>query len=146
MYKIYKRVIEAKGFNLSDITEKIEQRCAEGSITEAERTELLTLANQNASAENSKATLENQVEALFNIVAELALEIKALKEGNQEETPEEPEEYPEWVKWDGIGLIPYQTGSKVTHNGEKYISQVDDNIWEPGALGVYENIWKKVDE
>lgn len=33
-------------------------------------------------------------------------------------------------------------GSKVTHNGVKYISQVDNNFWEPGAPGVYENIWK----
>lgn len=146
MYKIYKRVLEAKAFNLSDITEKIEQRCAEGKITEAERTELLTLANQNASAEYSKAAMQNQIEALFNIVAELALEIKALKEATQEETPEETEEYPEWQQWDGIGLIPYQTGSEVTRNGVKYISQVDNNIWEPGAPGVYENIWKVVEE
>ncbi len=148
MYKIYKRVLESKSYNLADITDKIEQRCAEGKITEAEREELLTLANQNASAKNSKAAMQNQIDALFEIVGELALEIKALKEGAgeaPEEAPEETEEYPQWERWNGIDKIPYQEGSKCTHNGVKYISMVDNNFWEPGAPGVYENIWKKVE-
>ena len=149
MYKIYKRVLESKSYNLADITDKIEQRCAEGKITEAEREELLTLANQNASAKNSKAAMQNQIDALFEICAELALEIKALKEGageTPEETPDAQEEYKAWQRWNGIGPIPYQEGSKCTHNGAKYISGVRDNIWEPGAPGVNENIWKKVEE
>lgn len=148
MYKIYKRVLESKSYNLADITDKIEQRCAEGQITEAERAELLTLANQNASAENSKAAMQNQIDALFEICAELALEIKTLKEGTDEtpeEAPDVQEEYPQWQRWNGIDKIPYQTDSKVTHNGVKYISMVDNNFWEPGAPGVYDNIWKKVE-
>lgn len=150
MYKIYKRVLESKAFNLADITEKIEQRCAEGKITEAEREELLTLANQNASAENEKASTDNQLKAIFENLGEMALEIKALKaevatlkgEKVEEETTEE---YPVWERWNGIDKIPYQKDSKCTHNGVKYISQVDDNFWEPGAPGVHENIWKKVE-
>ena len=152
MYKIYKRVIEAKGFNLSDITEKIEQRCAEGKLTDAEREELITLANQNADAAMSEAPVKEQIKALFENLGEMGQAIidligrvETLEGKEPEESPEEPEEYPEWVKWDGIGLIPYQTGSKVTHNGVKYISGVENNIWEPGALGVYDNIWKKVE-
>ena len=136
MYKIYKRVLESKSYNLADITDKIEQRCAEGKITEAERVELLTLANQNASAKNSKAAMQNQIDALFEICAELALEIKTLKEGTgetPEEAPDVQEEYPQWERWNGINKIPYQEGSKCTHNGAKYISGVKDNIWEPGA-------------
>jgi hypothetical protein len=153
MYKIYKRVLESKAFNLSDITEKIEQRCAEGALTDAEREELITLANQNADASMSEAPVKEQIKALFENHGEIGQAIIDLigrvekLEGKQlEETPEEPEEYPEWQKWNGIGLIPYKTGSKVTHNGVKYISQVDNNIWEPGAPGVYENIWKVVEE
>lgn len=148
MYKIYKRVLESKSYNLADITDKIEQRCAEGKITEAERVELLTLANQNASAKNSKAAMQNQIDALFEIVGELALEIKTLKEGTgetPEEAPDVQEEYPQWERWNGIDKIPYQEGSKCTHNGVKYISQVPNNFWEPGAPGVYDNIWKKVE-
>lgn len=153
MYKIYKRVLESKAFNLSDITEKIEQRCAEGALTGAEREELITLANQNADASMSEAPVKEQIKALFENLGEIGQAIidligrvETLEGKEPEESPEEPEEYPEWQKWNGIGLIPYQTGSKVTRNGVKYISQVDNNFWEPGAPGVYENIWKVVEE
>lgn len=148
LYGIIKQVIESKDFKLSEITGRIEKRCFEGRISEEERDELLAMANQNASADKEKAAMQNQIDALFGIVGELALEIKALKEGAgeaPEETPEETEEYPQWQRWNGIDKIPYQTDSKVTHNGEKYISMVDNNIWEPGAPGVYDNIWKKVE-
>ena len=148
LYGIIKQVIESKDYKLSEITGRIEKRCFEGRISEEERDELLAMANQNASADKEKAAMQNQIDALFEIVKELALEIKALKEGageTPEETPEETEEYPQWQRWNGIDKIPYQTDSKCTHNGVKYISMVDNNIWEPGAPGVYENIWKKVE-
>ena len=148
LYGIIKQVIESKDFKLSEITGRIEKRCFEGRISEEERDELLAMANQNASADKEKAAMQNQIDALFGIVRELALEIKALKDGTgeaPEETPEETEEYPQWERWNGIDKIPYQTDSKCTHNGVKYISMVDNNIWEPGAPGVYDNIWKKVE-
>lgn len=34
---------------------------------------------------------------------------------------------------------PYKKGDKVTHNGVKWISTVDNNVWEPGVYG-----WEKV--
>lgn len=52
------------------------------------------------------------------------------------------DEWPEWYAWDGMGAIPWQNGSQCTHNGIRYISRVDNNIWEPGASGVYDNIWE----
>lgn len=30
---------------------------------------------------------------------------------------------------------PYMTGDKVTHNGKTWISNVDNNVWEPGVYG-----------
>lgn len=29
----------------------------------------------------------------------------------------------------------YQAGARVTHNGRRWVSDVDDNIWEPGVHG-----------
>lgn len=29
----------------------------------------------------------------------------------------------------------YQMGDKVSHNGEVWVSQVNDNVWEPGVYG-----------
>lgn len=41
-------------------------------------------------------------------------------------------------------LNGYSIGDRVTHNGKLWESQVNDNNWEPGAPGVYDNIWKEV--
>ena len=32
---------------------------------------------------------------------------------------------------------PYMKGDRVTHNGKTWESTVDNNVWEPGAPGVY---------
>ncbi len=70
--------------------------------------------------------------------------IRRLK--NQKKDPEPPitEEYPAWEPYNGIPPVPYQVGSKVTHNGKKWESMVPNNVWEPGAFGVDQNIWKEV--
>lgn len=151
MYNMIKEVIHAGGYNLAEMTKRIEKRCLENKISEEERDELLALANQNALPDNEKAPLQRQIEVIFENLLEMVAEIKGLKErlskveGGEVVSPEEKEEYPKWQKWDGIGLIPYQTGSKCSHNGKNYVSQVNNNIWEPGALGVYETIWKEVE-
>lgn len=41
----------------------------------------------------------------------------------------------EWEKWEPGNF--YKKGAKVTHNNKKWISNVDNNHWEPGAVGVY---------
>lgn len=58
------------------------------------------------------------------------------------ETAPDAEEWPAWYAWGGVGAIPWQNGSQCTHNGTRYISRVDNNHWEPGAPGVYDNIWE----
>ena len=44
------------------------------------------------------------------------------------------EEWPEWVQPAG-SHDAYFKGSKVTHNRERWISDVDSNVWEPGVYG-----------
>lgn len=44
------------------------------------------------------------------------------------------EEYPEWVQPAGAHDA-YKKGDKVTHNGKKWESTVDTNVWEPGVHG-----------
>ena len=38
---------------------------------------------------------------------------------------------PEWEQPDSTN--PYTTGDKVTHNGKTWVSDVDNNVWEPGV-------------
>ena len=39
---------------------------------------------------------------------------------------------------------PYNKGDKVKHNGKVWVSNVDNNVWEPGAVGT-EALWTEVD-
>lgn len=50
---------------------------------------------------------------------------------------------PEWEQ--PTSTNGYMTGDKVNHNGTTYISLVDNNVWEPGAVGT-ESLWKEVTE
>ena len=49
---------------------------------------------------------------------------------------------PEWVQPDSTNA--YMIGDKVIHNGVIYESLVDNNVWEPGAVGS-ESLWKIVE-
>lgn len=51
----------------------------------------------------------------------------------------DPDVIPEWEQPDSTN--PYMTGDKVMHNGKTWISDVDNNVWEPGAYG-----WSEVTE
>lgn len=51
------------------------------------------------------------------------------------------EEWPEWVQPLG-SEDAYPKDAKVIHNGVKYISLIDANVWEPGAVGT-ESLWKE---
>ena len=46
----------------------------------------------------------------------------------------------DWKEWKPGNS--YAKGAKRTHNGKKWISNVDNNIWQPGATGVY--TWDEV--
>lgn len=48
------------------------------------------------------------------------------------------EEYPAWSQPIGAHDA-YDTGDKVSHNGKRWMSTVDDNVWEPGVYG-----WQEV--
>lgn len=42
--------------------------------------------------------------------------------------------YPEWVQPLGA-TDAYNKGDKVSHNGSRWVSDVDNNVWEPGVYG-----------
>lgn len=45
----------------------------------------------------------------------------------------DPEVIPEWEQPDSTN--PYMKGDKVTHHGKTWVSDVDNNVWEPGVYG-----------
>ena len=44
------------------------------------------------------------------------------------------EEFPEWVQPTGVH-DSYQKGDKVTFEGDKYESKIDNNVWPPDEYG-----------
>ena len=53
----------------------------------------------------------------------------------------DPSVIPEWEQPGSTN--GYSKGDKVTHNGKTWESLVDNNVWEPGAIGT-ESLWKEV--
>ena len=45
----------------------------------------------------------------------------------------DPEVIPDWKQPESTN--PYMKGDKVKHNGKTWISDVDNNVWEPGVYG-----------
>lgn len=158
MYEIFKSVITSKSYNLEQMIKKINTRWVEDTLAEEQREELIALAQTNADPSQSNAPLQKQIEeiskkqiALEDTVEKLSATVQKIKEtvesgGTVVPDPEPPvtEEYPAWEPYNGIPPVPYQVGSKVTHNGKKWESMVPNNVWEPGVFGVDQNIWKEV--
>ena len=81
-------------------------------------------------------TYENPTELLYPPEEAPSLFVKEGEETNPDE------EYKEWIQPTG-SHDAYGLGAKVSHNGEKYISQINGNTYEPGTD---ERWWKKVIE
>lgn len=45
----------------------------------------------------------------------------------------DPGTIPEWEQPESTN--PYMAGDKVTHNGKTWVSDIDNNVWEPGVYG-----------
>ena len=45
----------------------------------------------------------------------------------------DPEVIPEWEQPDSTN--PYMKGDKVKHGGKIWMSDIDNNVWEPGVYG-----------
>ena len=159
MYEIIKSVIEEGRYELSDLLKKIDTLWVQGSLTEEEKTELVQLAREKATPENSYAGIQKQLDVLFQNAAEMAEQItantaaiQAIREMMEEQgtvvpdpepTPEE--EYPEYVQPTGAHDA-YHNGDKVTYQGKKYHCIAPDGVavvWNPD---VYPDYWDEVEE
>ena len=99
MYEIIKGVINSKDYELKDILYKINKMYIESAITEEQKTELDNLARENANAENSYVSVQEQINNIYTIIDKIQADIKELK---GEEEPIEPiEEYQEYIQPQG---------------------------------------------
>lgn len=142
MYEIIKNVINRKDYKLEDILYKINKMWIESVITEEEKTELDSLARQNANSESSYAPLQKQIDKLYEYITELEARISLLEQEGGQEVEEPTEEYPESIQPSGA-YNSYNTGDKITYKGKKYICKMDGCVWAPD---VYPEGWEEVVE
>lgn len=112
----------------------------ESAITEEQKTELDNLARTNANAENSYASLQEQINNIYTIIDTIQADIKELK--GEEEPTEPEEEYPEYKEPSGAHDA-YNIGDKITYNGKKYICKMDGCVWNPDT---YPDAWEEIVE
>lgn len=140
MFEIIRKVILSKDYELRDILYKINKMWIESAITEEQKTELDELARANAQAENSYASLQEQVNKIYVELDTIKSRLNAL-EGTEE--PTEPvDEYPEYVQPTGAHDA-YKIGDKITYNGKKYVCKLDNCVWNPDE---YPSGWEEVVE
>lgn len=137
MYEVTKNVIQSGNYELNDILTKIDTLWMQGSLTDAERMELVNMARTKADPSHSFAPLQAQIDALAERVAKL--------EGKYEPTEPDTEEYPEYVQPTG-SHDAYKAGDKVTFNGKRYICIAPEGIAVVWSPDVYPAYWEEVIE
>ena len=148
MYDIIKNVIENKDYELRDMLYKINKMYIESNITEEQKTELDKLARANANAENSYAPVQEQINNIYDELAQIKSQLNTLLENPEEgtEEPAEPpqttDEYPEYVQPTGAHDC-YNTGDKISFNGKKYVCKINGCVWDPDT---YPAGWQEVIE
>lgn len=143
MYQTIKNVINSTRYELGDMLTKIDTIWIQGDLTDEQRTELVTLAQENAQPENSYAPLQEQIEQAFAKIAALDARVKVLEAGEPPEPEPEPEEYPPYVQPSGAHDA-YHKGDKVSWNGKNYVCIAPDGaacVWNPDAYPAY---WEEV--
>lgn len=139
MYEIIKDVINSGKYSLADMIKKIDTIWIQGDITEDQKNELKDLATANAPREEDDNELLKRIVGRIEILEE---KVATLENGGTK--PEPPQdEYPQWIPYDGVNPGRYMKDAKVTHRDLRYISLVDNNIWEPGVFGT-ETTWQEV--
>lgn len=140
MYRIFKNRINAGGYQLTDIQQRIKCLYARGDLSQEQMDELIALSQQNAEADSERP-------ALLRMITRLSARVEALEKLvlQQKDTEVEAPQYAAWIPWDGIS-DNYQQGTVVTHNGALWTSVfTGQNVWEPGTPGS-EALWVEYTE
>lgn len=156
MYNIMKNVIKSKDYELADIITKLNKVWIQNKISEEQKEELLALARECATPENSHAALSEQIKLAFDKIAELKAVVEELKakiepEETPDEEPSDPNEpevetpvvYPEYKQPLGAHDA-YHAGDIVTYKDEIYTCIAPEGVAVVWAPDVYPAYWELV--
>lgn len=137
-------MIESGNYELSDMLKKLDTLWVQGSITDAEREELMALAREKANVQNSMDVIA-KLEELDKRVKALE-DAKTNNDSSDSEGEKEPVEptaptYPEYTagKW-------YYAGDKVSFDGKVYECIAPEGVvcvWSPAEYAAY---WEELEQ
>lgn len=134
MFEFLKQAIEGHMYtDLTAMTAKVDKAWAFGSITDDERTLLLTLLRSEQPRYD--IDVQEEIAKLWAAVKELQTRVDPSPE------PGPDSEVDDWVQPTGASDA-YQTGDRVRYNGVVYESLIDGNVWSPE---VYPAGWQVVE-
>ena len=123
MFETFQTLINAGGYDLADLTQRIKTMYAMGELTAQEMAQLLEQAQSNA----------ERVKAIEEWETTIEERLSKLESGSSTEPgePEEPaDEWPEYVQPTGAHDA-YHVGDKITYNGKHYTCVMDGCVWPP---------------
>ena len=128
MFNTFQTIINAGGYDLADLTERIKTMYAMGELSEEEMKQLLDSAADNADQDVLLPDVSERVGALETRIAEVEERVCKLETGDVEpgEHEQPVDEWPEWVRPTSKDT-QYRKGDKVTFNGRHYVC-VKNNV------------------
>lgn len=133
MFATFQTIINAGGYDLADLTERIKTMYAMGEFTEDEMEQLLEQAQTNAKPDDSYAPLADRVKAIETWQREVEARLDKLGTGSStdpSELEEPADEWPEYKQPTGAHDA-YHVGDKITYNGKHYTCVLDGCVWNP---------------
>lgn len=139
MFATLQTIINAGGYDLTDLTERIKTMYAMGELTEDEMEQLLEQAQTNAKPDDSYAPLADRVKAIEEWETTVEERLSKLETGSSTEPEVPADEWPEYKQPTGPHDA-YHVGDKITYNGKHYTCIYDCCVWTPAA---YPLGWKE---
>lgn len=142
MFETFQTLINAGGYDLTDLTERIKTMYVMGELTEDEMKQLLEQAQTNAKPDDSYAPLAERVKAIeeWETTVEECLNKLEADSPTEPGEPEKPaDKWPEYKQPTGAHDA-YHVGDKITYNGKYYTCIYDGCVWTPDA---YPQGWRE---
>lgn len=136
MFETFQTIINAGGYDLADLTERIKTMYVMGELTEEEMKQLLESAQANAKPDDSYAPLAERVKALEEWGTTVEERLTKLETGS---STEPGDEWPEYKQPTGAHDA-YRVGDKITYNGKHYTCVMDGCVWPPDT---YPQGWRE---
>lgn len=132
MFETVQTIINAGGYNLTDLSQRIKTLYAMGELTDDEMKQLLEQAQTNANPDDSYAPLADRVKAIEEWETTVEERLSKLETGSSTKPEGSADEWPEYKQPTGAHDA-YHVGDKITYNGKHYTCLMDGCVWTPDA-------------